>query len=599
MAQSASGPAPAPAPAPSSLVLNTLTHAYDASVSALTTAGFGPLVALSKLTVCALLSRLQVGQLEIIDSQGNSVLYGDPTLRAKAAVHADAAGGTALTKSAAPATRTPESEPESDEGEGEAASSASSSHSTLAPSPAPGGAASPSKPVSSSPSAAQPPRAVLKVINDAFWIRMFVGADLGFAEAYMAGEVETPDLGACFALFIHNRQALSNLNTGLFASLSSKLQSLLNRQYANTRSGSLKNIGAHYDISNTMYDAFLSRDMTYSCGVFPTLDADLLKPSLSALDPATALLGKLAGSTNGATASAASKLAAATQAAGNASANEFAADDLEDSQIRKLRMHIARANIQPGHRVLEIGTGWGSFAMEAVRLTGCTVDSLTLSVEQKALAEARIAQAGLSSQITVHLLDYRDMPAHWTDAFDRVVSIEMLEAVGIEFLETYFTVVSRVLKRNGGVAVFQCITIPEDRFETYKDEVEFIKKYIFPGGCLPSVTRLFEAARVGSKGTLIPEGLINIGPHYARTLREWCRRFEAQFDAQIAPALIRDHPEIRRLGPVEQAKEVEVFRKKWIYYFVYCEVGFSERVIGDHILTFVREGNTTYPAVCA
>ncbi|CAD6982815.1 unnamed protein product, partial [Tilletia controversa] len=215
----------------------------------------------SRFSVCALLTRLQVGQLEIIDSDGSSRVYGDLTLRAKAALNADAAGGTvagadllaeaassvaeAVKKVASP---TPESEADS---EGEAGSSASTSDSTLlsktaTPSAAQDAASSSAK-VDSAP-AAGPPRAVLKVINDAFWIRMFVGVDMGFAEAFMAGEVETPDLGACFALFIHNRAALSNLNTGLFATLSSKAQALLNRQYANTRSGSLKNIGAHYDI---------------------------------------------------------------------------------------------------------------------------------------------------------------------------------------------------------------------------------------------------------------------------------------------------------------------------------------------------------------
>ncbi|CAD6938483.1 unnamed protein product [Tilletia caries] len=582
----------------STYALKKISGVYDSSVSALTAASFTPLVALSRFSVCALLTRLQVGQLEIIDSDGSSRVYGDLTLRAKAALNADAAGGTvagadllaeaassvaeAVKKVASP---TPESEADS---EGEAGSSASTSDSTLlsktaTPSAAQDAASSSAK-VDSAP-AAGPPRAVLKVINDAFWIRMFVGVDMGFAEAFMAGEVETPDLGACFALFIHNRAALSNLNTGLFATLSSKAQALLNRQYANTRSGSLKNIGAHYDIVT-----FLSRDMTYSCGVFPTLDADILPSSQKST---AAFLGGLVNDPE-----AAAKLDSLPSSVAKTE-NEYATDDLEDSQIRKLRMHITRANIQPGHRVLEIGTGWGSFAMEAARLTGCTVDSLTLSVEQKALAEARIARAGLSDRITVHLLDYRDMPQSWSDSFDRVVSIEMLEAVGNEFLETYFSAVSRVLKRRGGVAVFQCITIPEDRFEVYKDEVDFIKKYIFPGGCLLSVTRLFEAARTASKGTLIPEGLTNIGPHYARTLREWCTRFEASFDEHVAPALIRDHPEIRKLSKEGQAKEVEVFRKKWIYYFVYCEVGFTERVIGDHILTFVREGNTSYPAVCA
>lgn len=236
--------------------------------------------------------------------------------------------------------------------------------------------------------------------------------------------------------------------------------------------------------------------------------------------------------------------------------------------------------------------------MEAVRMTGCTVDSVTLSVEQKALAEQRIAAAGMQANIKVHLMDYRDFPSSWTDRFDRVCSIEMLEAVGIEFLPTYFGCVDRVLKRQGGVAVFQCITMPESRAQAYYKGVDFIRKWIFPGGVLPSVTSLVNGATDGSNGNLVLDTLVSIGPHYARTLREWKLRFQANFDPIIRPALLRDHDEISRLPAEARQKEVDVFRRKWIYYFVYCEVGFTHRVINDHILAFTRENNTTLP-VCS
>jgi cyclopropane-fatty-acyl-phospholipid synthase len=367
-----------------------------------------------------------------------------------------------------------------------------------------------------------------------------------------------------------------------------------------------------------MYEAFLSADMTYSCGVYPTLDADV-----GAARHASAKLAQL---TNGAPRKPQGSGEFADDGPGGPTPpdaearsddGKAAKDELEAAQLTKLRLHIERADIRKGHRVLEIGTGWGSFAMEAVRRTGCTVESLTLSVEQKALAEARIAKAGMSGSIRVHLLDYRDMPASWNDSFDRVVSIEMLEAVGIEFLPTYFENVSRVLKAQGGAACFQCITMPESRFEAYAAGVDFIKKWIFPGGVLPSVTALIDAATRGSKGTLQLDAALSIGPHYARTLREWRQRFDAAFDEHVRPALLSDHKAIRELPAEAQAREVEVFRKKWTYYFVYCEVGFTERVIGgewsggllplslcshttraDHILSFTREGNTSLPTCC-
>lgn len=405
--------------------------------------------------------------------------------------------------------------------------------------------------------------------------------------------------------------------------LSGHIQSLLNRRYANTKAGSLRNIGAHYDISNRMYEAFLSRDMTYSCAVFPTLDADVTGPLLESVqtqlkaeqgraakaeEPVVPLTnghshrseasangnvfaGRERGAMQGLRYEALASSQAASQdmdtsvpprAIGNGHASTgpdgiltpesshartplaYCEDELEDGQLRKLQIHIERAALAPHHRVLEVGTGWGSLSMEAVRSSGCSVDTLTLSVEQKALAEQRIAQAGLSDKITVHLMDYRDMPVQWTDRFDRVISIEMLEAVGIEFLPTFFSNIHRVLRRNGGVCVVQCITMPEERFATYVSQVDFIKKWIFPGGVLPSVTSLVDAATTGSDGTLILDTVHSIGPHYARTLREWRMRFEEHFDKRIAPALLDDHAEIRSLPKAEQQRQVDIFRRKWL-----------------------------------
>lgn len=471
--------------------------------------------------------------------------------------------------------------------------------------------------------------AVLVVKKQSFWLRLVLGNDLGFAESYMMSEIETPDLGACFKLFIENRDVLSNLSAGVVSQLSSYIQSILNKRYANTKTGSLRNIGAHYDISNTMYEAFLSKDMTYSCAVFPTLDADISGPLLEAVNEevaksascqptnghshhtgsqrgiATSLRHEMSGD---AAATAAATAQQSTTTNGHLSPEShpgrqtplfLASDELEDGQLRKLRIHIERASLKSHHRVLEIGTGWGSFSLEAVRTSGCTVDSLTLSVEQKALAEQRIAAAGLSEKIKVHLMDYRDMPAKWTDYFDRVVSIEMIEAVGIEFLQGYFESINRVLKKEGGICVLQAITIPEERFETYINTVDFIKKWIFPGGVLPSVTSIMENVQRGSQGSLVLDTVHSIGPHYSRTLREWRRRFETNFDTVISKALIKDHEEIRKMDPIQQQREIQIFKKKWLYYFIYCEVGFTERVIGNHILSFTRSGNKTLPVCCA
>ncbi|PWN39527.1 cyclopropane-fatty-acyl-phospholipid synthase [Ceraceosorus guamensis] len=540
------------------------TSALSTLTSPLQSLAWAPLVKLSRSAVLGLFSRLTEGTLNLTDVDGTTFKYGDPVLVRSKHGRSSASGDLHDARTCA--------------------QKSSSSNSSASP------------------------RAELTIKSDTFWVRMLVGADLGFAESYMAGEVDTKDLGAIFALFIRNRSALSEMQVGLVSNVSSYIQGLLNRRYANTRAGSLSNIGAHYDISNIMYEAFLSKDMTYSCAVFPTLDADVSGPLLERNLERAALSGRPVQNGHGGTTLTGALPRAVYSSDGpggitppdtEAISRDAVTDELEAGQLAKLRLHISRANIGSGDKVLEIGTGWGSFAIEAVRQTGCTVDSLTLSIEQKALAEARIQKAGLQGSIRVHLMDYRDMPSSWTDTFDRVVSIEMLEAVGIEFLSGYFAAINRVLKRSGGTACFQCITMPESRFDAYIHQVDFIKKWIFPGGVLPSVTSLVEAATQGSKGGLVLDSAISIGPHYSRTLREWKTRFEANFDQTIAPALLNDHEEIRRLPPAQQKKQIEVFRKKWIYYFVYCEIGFTERVIGDHILAFTREGNVTLPVICA
>jgi cyclopropane-fatty-acyl-phospholipid synthase len=269
------------------------------------------------------------------------------------------------------------------------------------------------------------------------------------------------------------------------------------------------NISAHYDISNDMFVAFLSEDMTYSCPIWRLT-----------------------------------------------SSKEASEETLEHAQMRKLDRFIKNARIKRRDHVLEIGTGWGSLAIRAVEKTGCRVTTLTLSREQKELADKRIAAAGFTDNIEVLLCDYRALPTPKEGYYDKVVSVEMLEAVGREFLATYFACIDKLLRPEGGMAVFQCITMPETRYEAYTKGEDFIRKYIFPGGHLPTVTQLVESISKGSQGRLIVDEVENIGPHYSKTLRLWKEKFMMNFDARIRPALISEHS-----GMTES--DAALFKRKW------------------------------------
>lgn len=258
-----------------------------------------------------------------------------------------------------------------------------------------------------------------------------------------------------------------------------------------------------------MFAAFLSEDMTYSCPIWRLTS-----------DP------------------------------------ESANESLEEAQQRKLQYFIAQARIKASDHVLEIGTGWGSFAIAAVRTTGCRVTSLTLSKEQKVMGEQRISAAGYADRIKVLLCDYRALPVPAEALYDKVISIEMLEAVGREYLDVYFQCVHRLLKPNGGIAVFQCITMPENRYEAYSKGEDFIQKYIFPGGHLPTVSQLVGSIERGSKSSLVVDGILNIGGHYAKTLRIWREKFESNFHSAILPALVNEHPEMTE-------KDIALFQRKW------------------------------------
>ncbi|KAI0062952.1 cyclopropane-fatty-acyl-phospholipid synthase [Artomyces pyxidatus] len=439
-------------------------------------------------------------------------------------------------------------------------------------------------------------RGEIRVISDAFWVRLCTMGDLGFAEAYMYGDVECDDLISTFMIFIRNKDRISGLDSKM-SWLFNLPQRLASYRFLNSLSNSPSNISAHYDLSDGMFKAFLSEDMSYSCAIFSDLDGDLKqRPELGftasqirKLTDASFVLSPLISP-------ATSTPAMSPSTSATTLPTPPLADTLHAAQLRKLAHITGKASIRPGHRVLEIGCGWGALALHiATTFPGTQVDALTLSVHQHAHVARLVAAAGVQDRVRVHLLDYREMPAAWTGTFDRVVSVEMVEHLGAENVVAYWAAIDRVLKQRCGAGVVSSTTIPEARFEQYARQVDFIQKWsaspIFPGGLLPTPTLLLTSMAGASAGRLVVDSVSNIGPHYARTLREWRRAFEVNF-ADVEQALRMDHPGV--FDGLSGQRELAVFRRKWIYYFRYCEVGFTTRLLGNHIITFTREGNEEF-----
>ncbi|MEW6335530.1 MAG: DUF1365 family protein, partial [Thermodesulfobacteriota bacterium] len=356
---------------------------------------------------------------------------------------------------------------------------------------------------------ASEPRADMAVRDNRFFSRTFLGGDIGLGESYTDGDWDSTDLARLFKVLIANRHHLldGNFLSSAFFRLRDRVSHLLR---ANTIPGSRRNIRAHYDLGNDFYRAFLDTSMTYSC-------ARYLSP----------------------------------------------ADTLEEAQRNKLRDMTAKARIGPEDHVLEIGCGWGSFAVEAVRQSGCRVTGITVSPAQREWSRERVRQEGLTDRIEIRLADYR----HIEGRFDRIVSIEMLEAVGHRRLGTFFSCCGRLLKP-GGLMALQTITIPDERYDDYRRGMDWIRKHIFPGGHLPSPGAIRAALRGTSLAIVETE---EIGPHYARTLREWRNRFQAQ-----TPAL-----ETMGIG--------SAFRRKWVFYLASCEAGFATGATGDLQMVLRRE----------
>ncbi|PLB46301.1 cyclopropane-fatty-acyl-phospholipid synthase [Aspergillus steynii IBT 23096] len=378
------------------------------------------------------------------------------------------------------------------------------------------------------------PSACIQVHDPRFWYRILISADIGFADLFMLGEITT-DLKPVFQIFIRNHDSLSNFTTRTSTIFAAVSDLLLRTTDTNTVQRTALNVAAHYDLSNDMFAAFLSPDMTYSGPIY-----------LPQSHP------------------------------------DHALDTLEQAQYRKLDCIIRSLHLESTDHLLEFGSGWGSMAIRAASTTGCRVTSITLSERQKELAEQRIEEAGLGEKITVLLCDYRSLPVPEVP-YDKFVAIEMIEANLNEDLEVIWGVVDRMLKREGGLACVQTVVMPESRYINQFPKGEgFIPRYIFPGGHNTSLTRFLEAVNKGTQCRLSLESLQEYDAHYARALAEWRGSFVDQFERRIGPALRQEY------GLSEA--EVQVFRRKYVYYFTYTEAGFSEKVLHVTQMVFAREG---------
>ncbi|OBZ79890.1 Tuberculostearic acid methyltransferase UfaA1 [Grifola frondosa] len=248
--------------------------------------------------------------------------------------------------------------------------------------------------------------------------------------------------------------------------------------------------------------------------------------------------------------------------------------------MRKIRHVLAKARIAPGHRLLEIGTGWGAMAIEAARL-GCIVDTVTLSSQQKLLTEERAASAGLSDRVRVHLLDYRQLPASFEGVFDSFVSCGMVEATGLNDHTTYFKVIDWALKKNKGAAVISATAQPEFRYSKFQPD-DFARHYHWANTFLPNATYFPLAAQEAVQGRLVLHSVEDHGPHYPRTLREWGRRFEENFRGDVVSKVIEEQPGLA------DKQAMEAFKRKWKYMFEYAEAGYARAYTSLNCWTFAR-----------
>ena len=371
------------------------------------------------------------------------------------------------------------------------------------------------------PGSGEAPHATIEVRHPAFYADAVFGGSIGVAESYMLGDWDTDRLTDLIRLMVLNREVVDGMDERGLARLATPARKLLHWLNRNTQAGSRRNIAAHYDLGNDFFATFLDETWMYSSAIFE-------RPDMTLAEASTAKLDRI---------------------------------------CRKL-------DLGPADHVLEIGSGWGGFALHAAAHYGCRVTTTTISSEQHALARSRIEAAGLADRITLLKQDYRDL----TGQYDKLVSIEMIEAVGHQYYDDYFRQCARLLKPHGQF-LLQGITIADQRFAAAASSVDFIQRYIFPGSTIPSVTALLDSATRASDLRLFH--LEDIGPHYATTLARWRENFFANID------------EVRALGYSEE------FIRMWAFYLCYCEGGFAERALGDVQMLLVKPGARPAPILPA
>jgi cyclopropane-fatty-acyl-phospholipid synthase len=347
-----------------------------------------------------------------------------------------------------------------------------------------------------------PLAATIEIRDPRFFRHLIFGGSLGAAEAYIHGFWGCDNLVALVRIFCRNADVLRGIEGGA-ARMLNLLRTAAHRMQRNTLSGSRRNIAAHYDLGNDFFSLFLDETLAYSCAIFPGRESSL-----------------------------------------------------HEASIAKFDRICQKLELSEKDHVLEIGSGWGGFAIHAASKCGCHVTASTISRRQYEFTANRVKEAGLRDRIRVLLQDYRDLEG----AYDKLVSVEMVEAVGYQYFDTYFAKCSGLLKPDG-MMLLQAIVFPDHQYERYRRSVDFIQKYIFPGGCLPSVGEICRS--IGRASDFRLSHLEDITPHYAETLAHWRQNFRAKID------------QIRKLGFNEE------FFRTWEFYFCYCEGGFRERAIGD------------------
>ncbi len=358
--------------------------------------------------------------------------------------------------------------------------------------------------------------ASIEVLEPQFWADAAFGGTVGAGEAFIHGTWRCDNLTALIRIMVLNRDVMNGMERGL-AWVTAPTRRVLHWLNRNSKEGSQRNIAAHYDLGNDFFALFLDPTLAYSCGIFERDDSTLHEASLAKFDEI----------------------------------------------CRKL-------DLQPGDHLVEIGTGWGGLALHAAEKYGCRVTTTTISKEQYAHSVARVKAARMEDQITLLLQDYRDLePPAGSGGFDKLVSVEMIEAVGPQYLDTYFAKCASLLKPEGAM-LLQAITIQDQFYEQALQSVDYIQRFIFPGSFIPSVTAITHS--VTRATDMKVSHLRDIGPHYATTLHKWREAFFSHL------------PEIRALGLPD------TFIRMWDFYFCYCEGGFAERQLGDVHMLLTRPG---------